>query len=44
MDADIDVTIADREDAVPLDFLDEVVAQYQRNVVFDGQQLRAMEG
>lgn len=44
MNDEIDVKIADRDDAVPLDFLDEIVAEYQRNVIFDGQQLVAAGG
>ena len=44
MNDEIDVTIAEREDAVPLDFLEGIVAEYQRNVIFDGQQLVAAGG
>lgn len=44
MDDEIDVMIADRDDAVPMDFLDEIVAEYQRSVIFDGQQLLATGG
>lgn len=39
MDDEIDVTIADRDDAVPMDLIDEIVAEYARSVMFDGQQL-----
>lgn len=36
MDDPIDVTIADRSDQVPLDLLDEVVSEYERDIAFDG--------
>ena len=36
MPDEIDVSIADRDDEVPLEMLDEIVAEYQRNVLCDG--------
>ena len=36
VDDDIDTSLADREDAVPIEMLDEIVAEYQRNIIFDG--------
>lgn len=39
MTDEIDVTIADREDQVPMELLDEIVAEYQQAVMFDGIQL-----
>lgn len=44
MDDDMDVAIAERADTVPLEFLDDIVAEYQRAIIFDGQQLVAAEG
>ena len=43
MDDEINISIADRDDAVPLEMLDEIVAEYQRAVMFDGQHLVASE-
>ena len=36
---EIDVTIADRDDEIPLELLDEIVSEYQQAVMFDGVQL-----
>ncbi len=44
MDNEIDPTIADRGDSIPLEMLDEIVAEYERGVMFDGQQLVATGG
>ncbi len=44
MTDEIDVTIADRDDEVPMELLDEIVAEYQRNVLCDGMRLVAAEG
>lgn len=44
MTDEIDVTIADRDDEVPMELLDEIVVEYQRNVLCDGMRLVAAEG
>lgn len=44
MDNEIDPTIADRNDSIPFEMLDEIVAEYERGVMFDGQQLVATGG
>lgn len=44
MDQEISISIADRDDAVPFDFLEEIVAEYRQSVFFDGMQLVATEG
>ncbi len=41
MNDEIDVTIADRDDEVPAEMLEEIVIEYQRAVRFDGTQLVA---
>ena len=41
-DDNLDVALADRDDAVPEDFLDAIVAEYQRNIVFDGLSVMAV--
>lgn len=43
MDEEINVAIAERADAVPLDMLDDIVAEYHRNVMFDGVRMVAAE-
>lgn len=43
MPDEIDVTIADRADEVPMELFDEIVAEYQRNVLFDGVRVVAAE-
>ena len=42
MQDDVDVALADRDDAVPEDWLDEIVAEYQRNIIFDGVRVQAL--
>jgi hypothetical protein len=44
MTDEIDVTIADREDQVPMELFDEIVTEYQRNVLCDGLRLVVTEG
>lgn len=44
MDNEIDTTIADRGDSIPSEMLDEIVAEYERGVMFDGQRLVAIGG
>ena len=41
MTDEIDVTIADRDDELPIEMLDEIVAEYRRAVMFDGTGLVA---
>ena len=43
MTDEIDVSIADRDDEVPLEMLDEIVAEYQRNVLCDGLRVVVVE-
>ena len=43
MTDEIDVTIADRDDEVPMELLDEIVAEYQRNVLCDGLRVVVVE-
>ena len=43
MDNEIDSTIADRSDSIPAEMLDEIVAEYERAVAFDGAQLVTAE-
>ena len=44
MENEIDSTIADRSDSIPDETLDEIVAEYERGVMFDGQRLVATGG
>ena len=43
MPDEIDVSIDDRDDEVPLEMLDEIVAEYQRNVLCDGLRVVVVE-
>ena len=43
MPDEIDVSIADRDDEVPLEMLDAIVAEYQRNVLCDGLRVVVVE-
>lgn len=43
MSNEIDMTIADRSDEVPIDLLDEIMTEYQSNVYFDGIKLVTKE-
>ena len=44
MENEIDSTVADRSDSIPDEMLDEIVAEYERGVMFDGQRLVATGG
>ena len=44
MENEIDSTAADRSDSIPDEMLDEIVAEYERSVMFDGQRLVATGG
>ena len=44
MKNEIDSTVADRSDSIHDEMLDEIVAEYERGVMFDGQRLVATGG
>ena len=44
MENEIDSTVADRSDSIPDEMLDEIVAEYERGVMFDGQRIVATGG
>ena len=35
-DDDLDLALADRDDAVQMELLDEIVAEYERDLFYDG--------